>query len=99
MVYQSWTDFLEKSKANLSRVFALTTKGRSSLLTSKFLKDDYFVFGSETKGVSAEVRAAIPKDNHLRLPMLPASRSLNLANSVAIVVYEAWRQHQFTGGL
>ena len=98
-MYQSWSDFLQQSKPNRSRMFALTTKGQATLLSSKFLVGDYFVFGSETKGISTEVRAAILQDNHLRLPMLPNSRSLNLANSVAIVVYEAWRQNQFIGGL
>jgi tRNA (cytidine/uridine-2'-O-)-methyltransferase len=98
-VYQSWLHFFEQTKPKLSRVFALTTKGQTTFLKSKFVANDYFVFGSETKGISTEVRATIPKDNHLRLPMLPNSRSLNLANSVAIVVYEAWRQNQFTGGL
>lgn len=99
VVYGNWQDFLQQSKADLSRIFALTTKGQASLLNTNFQTGDYFVFGSETKGISPEVRAGIPKENHLRLPMLPNSRSLNLANSVAVIVYEAWRQNQFTGGL
>lgn len=98
-IYKNWSDFVEKSKVNLSRAFALTTRGQPSVLKTDFRPDDFFVFGSETKGISDEVRAAIPKENHLRLPMLPNSRSLNLSNSVAIMVYEAWRQNHFTGSV
>lgn len=98
-LYESWSDFLVSTKANLQRVFALTTKGQTSLLHTEFHKNDYFVFGSETKGISDQVRADIPRKNHLRLAMLANSRSLNLSNSVAVVVYEAWRQHQFQGGV
>lgn len=98
-LYESWSDFLVSTKANLQRVFALTTKGQTSLLHTEFHKNDYFVFGSETKGISDQVRADIPRKNHLRLAMLTNSRSLNLSNSVAVVVYEAWRQHQFQGGV
>jgi len=97
-LYENWSDFLTSTKADLQRVFALTTKGQHSILDSEFHSNDYFVFGSETKGISDEVRASIPRENHLRLAMLANSRSLNLSNSVAVVVYEAWRQHQFQGG-
>jgi tRNA (cytidine/uridine-2'-O-)-methyltransferase len=97
-LYENWSDFLTITKADLKRVFALTTKGQRSLLHAEFHPNDYFVFGSETKGISNQVRASIPRENHLRLAMLANSRSLNLSNSVAIVVYEAWRQHQFQGG-
>lgn len=97
-LYENWSDFLTTTQADLRRVFALTTKGQRSLLDTKFHSNDYFVFGSETKGISDEVRASIFRENHLRLAMLANSRSLNLSNSVAVVVYEAWRQHQFQGG-
>ncbi len=97
-LYENWSDFLTTTQANLQRVFALTTKGQRSLLDTEFHSNDYFVFGSETKGISDEVRASIFRENHLRLAMLANSRSLNLSNSVAVVVYEAWRQHQFQGG-
>lgn len=97
-LYENWSDFLTTTQADLQRVFALTTKGQRSLLDTKFHSNDYFVFGSETKGISDQVRVSIPRENHLRLAMLANSRSLNLSNSVAVVVYEAWRQHQFQGG-
>lgn len=98
-LYENWSEFLAITKADLRRVFALTTKGQCSLLNTQFNANDYFVFGSETKGISGELRASIPPDNHLRLAMRVNSRSLNLSNSVAVVVYEAWRQHQFKGGI
>jgi tRNA (cytidine/uridine-2'-O-)-methyltransferase len=76
----------------------MTTKGNGSFAEARFSKNDYFVFGSETKGISDEVRNAIPEQNRIRLPMRENSRSLNLSNSVAILVYEAWRQNGFAGG-
>jgi tRNA (cytidine/uridine-2'-O-)-methyltransferase len=60
--------------------------------------NDYFVFGSETKGITDEVRSSIPTSNQMRLAMQDSSRSLNLSNTVAIVVYEAWRQNDLAGG-
>ncbi len=60
-LYESWSDFLVTTKANLQRVFALTTKGQTSLLHTEFHKNDYFVFGSETKGISDQVRADFPR--------------------------------------
>ena len=60
---------------------------------------DFFVFGSETKGLSPEIHQFFQETHRIRLPMRPNNRSLNLSNSVAIVVYEAWRQNGFTGGM
>ena len=56
------------------------------------------MFGAETRGLPAEVLASIPDAQRLRLPMQPSSRSLNLSNAVAVLVYEAWRQQGFAGG-
>ena len=64
----------------------------------RFLPNDVFVFGSETRGLPAHVLADIASDNRLRLPLMPGNRSLNLSNTVAIMVYEAWRQNGFAGG-
>jgi tRNA (cytidine/uridine-2'-O-)-methyltransferase len=63
------------------------------------LADDVFVFGSESGGLPAQVLADIAPENRLRLPMMPDNRCLNLSNTVAIVVYEAWRQNGFVGGM
>ena len=98
LVYKNWADFLDKTKPDPKHLFALTTKGKASFAQARFTKNDYFVFGSETKGISDEVRNAIPEQNRVRLPMQENSRSLNLSNSVAILVYEAWRQNGFAGG-
>lgn len=85
--------------AGVGRICALTTKLSCSFYDECF--DDgaplALVFGSETEGLSQAIRQDIGKDNWLRLPMLPDSRSLNLANSVAICVYEVWRQRKFLG--
>ena len=56
------------------------------------------MFGSETSGLPQDIRQAIPENHHWRLPMMPQSRSLNLSNTVAVVVDEAWRQQGFKGG-
>ena len=64
----------------------------------KYAPNDYFIFGSETKGITDEVRNSIPTENQMRLAMQDSSRSLNLSNTVAIVVYEAWRQNGLAGG-
>ncbi|MBZ5782257.1 tRNA (cytidine(34)-2'-O)-methyltransferase, partial [Klebsiella aerogenes] len=77
---------------------ALTTKGTGKFHEGKYSPNDYFVFGSETKGISDEVRDSIPVGNRMRLTMQDSSRSLNLSNTVAIVVYEAWRQNDLAGG-
>ena len=98
LVYKNWADFIDKAKPDATRLFALTTKGKGNFAVARFIENDYFVFGSETKGISDEVRNAIPEQNRLRLPMRENSRSLNLSNSVAILVYEAWRQNDFAGG-
>lgn len=80
------------------RVLALSTKGSSNYSNCQFQPGDALLFGPETRGLPAEILATLPEDQVLRLPMLPDSRSLNLANTVAIVVYEAWRQMRFIGG-
>mgnify|MGYP003338549235 CR=1 FL=1 len=94
-IYENWTDFLKTTGTNLKRVFALTTKGQDTLLQCSFLENDYFVFGSETKGMPTEIRESFLAQRLLRLPMRPGQRSLNLSNAVAVVVYEAWRQQGY----
>ena len=79
------------------RMFAIETCGTKSPHETALLSGDVFVFGSETKGLSEGVLADFPADRQLRLPMRPNNRSLNLSNSVAVTVYEAWRQLGFAG--
>jgi tRNA (cytidine/uridine-2'-O-)-methyltransferase len=77
------------------RVFAFTTKGSQPFHDVAFEPGDAFLFGPESRGLPAELLSTFPADRRLRLPMRPNSRSLNLSNTVAIAVYEAWRQHGF----
>lgn len=83
------------------QTFALTTKLSQSLYTKDFTDKSLvaLVFGSETMGLTDEIRCDIGADNWLRLPMLPTSRSLNLSNSVAITLFEVWRQQGFGGDI
>jgi tRNA (cytidine/uridine-2'-O-)-methyltransferase len=90
--------FLVDEQPEPERIFALTTKGSGKFHDGTYLPGDYFVFGSETKGITEEVRSSIPRPNQMRLAMQDSSRSLNLSNTVAIVVYEAWRQNELLGG-
>ena len=80
------------------RVFALSTRGRVRFDTTAYRSGDAFLFGSETAGLPPDVLDAIPEAQRLRLPMRPGNRSLNLSNTVAVVVFEAWRQAGFDGG-
>ena len=59
---------------------------------------DFVIFGPETRGLPESIRNELGEDCLLRIAMLPDSRSLNLANAAAVVVYEAWRQLDFAGG-
>lgn len=95
--HASWEAFLEKQGISPVQCFALTTKGSSSVFDVAFGPDCYLIFGSETSGLPEHIRAAIPAQQWLRLPMRPGQRSLNLSNAVAIVGYEAWRQSDFVG--
>lgn len=79
------------------RVFAFSTRGRVAHVDVRYAPGDALLFGCETAGLPAELLEAIPPTQRLRLPMRPDSRSLNLSNTVAVAVYEAWRQLGFDG--
>ena len=79
------------------RVFAITTKGGSLYHEVVFKPGNALLFGPETRGLPAQLLDSIPKTNRLRILMKPNSRSMNLSNAVAVLVYEAWRQLQFPG--
>jgi tRNA (cytidine/uridine-2'-O-)-methyltransferase len=80
------------------RVFALSTRSRTRHDAPNYLQGDAFLFGPETRGLPQDVFESVPPEQRLRLPMKENSRSLNLSNSAAVVVYEAWRQLDFAGG-
>jgi tRNA (cytidine/uridine-2'-O-)-methyltransferase len=87
----------EEALAQLAgrRLFALSTRAARLYHANAFAPGDGFVFGPETRGLPEAVLAQFPEERRLRVPMRPGCRSLNLANTVAIVVYEAWRQLEF----
>ena len=78
-------------------LYALTTKGKTVHSSVSFKPGDYLMFGPETRGLPDSVRAQIPYEQWLRLPMMADSRSMNLSNCVSVMVYEAWRQIDFQG--
>ncbi|MBA4381701.1 MAG: tRNA (uridine(34)/cytosine(34)/5-carboxymethylaminomethyluridine(34)-2'-O)-methyltransferase TrmL [Sideroxydans sp.] len=78
-----------------ARLFAFTTKGSHPFHEVRYQRGDAFLFGPESRGLPSEVLESLPPEQRLRLPMLPNNRSLNLSNTVAVAVYEAWRQCSF----
>lgn len=90
--YENLDDFFEKTKGG--RYFYSTTKGKNIYSDAKFSDNDYILFGKETKGLPEELLYENP-DYCIRIPMIDEARSLNLSNSVAIVIYEALRQNDF----
>ena len=80
-----------------ARLFAYSTKGTRAYHEVRYQAGDALLFGPETRGLPADVLQSLPAEQRLRLPMLAHNRSLNLSNTVAIAVYEAWRQCGFAG--
>ncbi len=95
--HADWTAFLDSENPSPDRLFALTTHGTQSLYEAAFHPGDWLVFGSETRGLPEEVRKSFALSQRLKAPMLPGQRSLNLSNTVALTVFEAWRQNGFAG--
>ena len=77
---------------NPARLFAVSTKGKTTYSDSEFKANDSFIFGPETRGLPKNVLESFSKEKILRIPMQKDSRSINLSNACAIVLYEAWRQ-------
>ncbi len=94
-LHESYEDYLTNAKPK--RVYALSTKGHRCYSETELQPGDALMFGPETRGLPADIRNSLPADQVLKLPMLPDSRSLNLSNTVAIMVYESWRQLGFEG--
>lgn len=80
------------------RLFAVTTRAVQRHDEPRYAEDDIFVFGPETRGLSDQALTDFSAQQRIRIPMRESSRSLNLSNAVAVVVYEAWRQLGFSGG-
>lgn len=94
--YPNWPTFQQQNPA--ARLFGLSTKASRSYSQAKFEKGDFLLFGPETRGLPAAIREELGTEQLLRIPMRPDSRSLNLSNAVAVLVYEAWRQLGFEAG-
>jgi len=91
--HDSWDDYLQEAKP--SRLLAFTTKGKINYSSHCFQPGDALLFGPETRGLPDAILNSLTAEQRLRIPMLEHSRSLNLSNTVAIGLYEAWRQLNF----
>lgn len=97
VVHKSWEAFL--AAVQPLRVLAFTTKGSRKYSEADFQDGDVLLFGPETRGLPVNLLEQLTPPHRLYLPMQANARSLNLSNTVAVVVYEAWRQHGFSGAL
>ena len=91
--YQSYEEF--KEKANINHLWACSTKGKTRYCDASFSENDGLLFGPETRGLPENILNEFNQENLLTIPMVPNSRSLNLSNAVAIVLYESWKQLGF----
>ena len=95
-VYENWTECAERFST--CRVFSVSTRNTQRYDRIAYTQDDAFLFGPETRGLPTDLLDTFSTERRIRLPMRPESRSLNLSNAVAVIVYEAWRQMGFQDG-
>ena len=95
--HADWQAFLRAEAPDAQRMFALTTRATRAVHDVAYAAGDWLVFGSETRGLGADMLERFAPAQRLRLPMRPGQRSLNLSNAVAVTVFEAWRQQGFAG--
>lgn len=93
--YKDFDAFMAENQP--TNLWALSTKGKQAYDKVSYQPGDYFLFGPETRGLPAEVMDRLGQDHWLRLPMKADSRSLNLSNTAAVMLYEALRQTDFEG--
>ena len=100
--YKEWASITEHQSYQAmldqlapQRIFACSTKGRTNYNTPNYQPDDLFIFGPETRGLPASILEQYDSECVIRIPMREESRSINLANAVGIILYEAWRQNGF----
>lgn len=91
--YTNFADFYNTTSPE--NLYAITTKGSTNFCHNKYTKNDYFIFGPETRGLPDEILSLDCLTSKVRLPMQKNSRSLNLSNTVAVILYEALRQNDF----
>ncbi len=95
--YEHYQDFLRQQQPH--GLYACTTKGKQDYSQVQYQPGDTLMFGPETRGLPAELRDSLKPEQNIRIPMLPESRSLNLSNAVAVILFEAWRQQGFSGAV
>lgn len=95
-VHENWEGCLSALAG--CRLFFVSTRGDTRHDAPRYQAGDAFVFGPETRGLPPEMLESAPPERRIRLPMVAGNRSLNLSNTVAVVVFEAWRQNGFAGG-
>jgi tRNA (cytidine/uridine-2'-O-)-methyltransferase len=95
--HADWAALQAAQQAAGGRLWAFSTRGTKMLGEVAWQPDDWLVFGCETSGLPDMVRDSVASDRRVRLPMRPGQRSLNLSNSVAVAVFEAWRQQGYAG--
>ena len=100
--YHDWARVLRypnfrsfQNTVHAGRLFTLSTRNPTLYTSPAYRPGDVFVFGPETRGLTAAVRESVPSPQRITLPMVPGNRSMNLANAVSVVVFEAWRQQGF----
>ncbi|MGI1678372.1 MAG: tRNA (uridine(34)/cytosine(34)/5-carboxymethylaminomethyluridine(34)-2'-O)-methyltransferase TrmL [Cellvibrionaceae bacterium] len=96
-LHKNWETFIKT--VGPKRVFAISTKGTRYHHEANYEEDDWVVFGPETRGLPSEILDNLPHEDILRIPMQENSRSMNLSNAAAVIIYEAWRQNGFKNGL
>lgn len=95
-LHKDWQAFLTTTQPK--RIFAISTKGKRFHTEVDYQPDDWVVFGPETRGLPADILDSLPSEDIIRIPMRENSRSMNLSNAAAVIVYEAWRQNDFVAG-
>lgn len=95
-VHENWLNCSQRLQGH--RIFAVTTRGKQHYDKVAYAAGDTFLFGAESCGLPTQLLETFPESRRIRVPMVAASRSLNLSNTVAIIAYEAWRQAGFPAG-
>ncbi|SDY46178.1 tRNA (uridine(34)/cytosine(34)/5-carboxymethylaminomethyluridine(34)-2'-O)-methyltransferase TrmL [Nitrosomonas sp. Nm58] len=94
VLHKGWQECIHSLPGR--RIFAVSTKGSQRYDQVSYASQDAFLFGAESRGLPIEIMESFSDNQRIHIPMLPERRSLNLANAVSIVVYEAWRQRGFS---
>lgn len=96
-IHENWQDCVTHMQGR--RIFAVSTKGTQRYDLAAYANGDAFLFGPESRGLPTAILESFSQQCRIRVPMVAGSRSLNLSNTVAVVLYEAWRQMMFENGV